>query len=532
MGTRRSIALAAGLLALAGGCFERGKRRRVADDAAVAARVVDGGGGGGTGALDRGWLTAEPSGPPDDAAIVRIALEAEPASLDPFASLDAVSARVLQAVTTGLVCVEDGEPRACLATTAGDDGRRWRLPLAPGRRFHDGRPVTAADALASVRAAAGQGPHAPGPIAASLDDLAGAAIEGGDLVLRFDRDRPWRSRALDLALVPLVPAADLMSPTLASAPVGAGAYRIAGWRRGEAIELARVDDAVPRAAAAGVRFRVTADRAEALRLLAAGELDVVYQVPVAEAVAFTAGHPAVVRFRYEQPAFLAAVYNGRRPALAAPAHRRALTALLDRAGVAEAILGGARTTTGPGTPGDAGYDPTVAAIPFSATLAGQLLGGARPALELLVPIESTSAARIADIWAADARGLVTLKVVAVPFADLLGRLAAGDFDVAITSMSGGPDVDLWSRFGSDAPADQAWSGLRDPALDRLLAAARAARTDDDRAIVARAIHRRLDELQPLAFIAVDTRAGLATARVGGLVGHRGPPPVRGLWKAR
>jgi ABC-type transport system substrate-binding protein len=134
--------------------------------------------------------------------------------------------------------------------------------------------------------------------------------------------------------------------------------------------------------------------------------------------------------------------------------------------------------------------------------------------------------------AADARGLATLRVVSVPFAELLGRLAAGDFDVAITSMSGGPDVDLWSRFASTAPADQAWSGLRDPVLDELLVAARTAMTDADRIRAARAIHRRLHQLQPLAFIAVDTRAGLASARVGGLAGHRGPPPVRGLWIAR
>ncbi|HVV88091.1 MAG TPA: ABC transporter substrate-binding protein [Kofleriaceae bacterium] len=533
---RRSIALAAAALAVAAGCFERGKRRPAHDDAA-SARAGDAGAGAGVGvgagaALDRGWLAADPSGAPDDAAIVRVALETEPATLDPFASIDAVSARVLGDVTTGLLCTVDGEPRACLSATAGDDSRRWRLALRPGLRFHDGRPVTATDARASLLAAAGKAGkdgHPAGPLAASLDDLRAVTVDGDAVVLDFDHDRCWRSRALDVALVPLVPADELTSPALASAPVGAGPYRIAGWRRGEAIELARADGATPRAPAAGIRFRVTADRAEALRLLAAGQLDVVYQVPIAEAVAFTHEHPSVARFRYEQPAFLAAVYNARRPALAEPAHRRALTALLDRTGVAAAILGGARTTTGPGMPGDAGYDATVAPIPFSAELARRLLGDARPSAELLVPTESPSAARIADIWASDARGVATLRVVSLPYAQVLARLAAGDFDVAITSMSGGPDVDLWSRFASDAPPDQAWSGLHDAALDRLLAAARGACSDGERAAAARALHRRLDELQPMAFIAVDTRAGLASPRVGGLVGHRGPPPIRGLW---
>lgn len=525
----RRARLAFGLCALAAlaGCFERGGRPRRRDAAVVA---LDAGA-----AAVAGWLAADPSGPPDDQAVVRLALEAEPATLDPFASIDAVTTRVLAPVTTGLVCAPEGEPRPCLAAAAGPvagDPARVRLTLRPGLRFHDGRPVTVADAVASLRAAAGELGQ-PGPLAASLDDVAEvAADDDGAVVLRYHRPRPWRARALDLALVPLVPAVRLGRPAQGQLPVGAGAFQLARWRRGQDIELARVEGAEPRPPAAGLRFRLTADRAEALRLLVAGELDVVYQVPIAEAVELTAAHPGLVRFRYEQPAFLAAVYNTRRPALADPGHRWALTALLDRPGVATAILGGARTTTGPGTPGTPGYDRDVAPIPFSPELAARMLGVARPRLELLVPQGSTSAARIADIWAADARGLVALEVVTVPYAELLARLGAGDFDVAITSMSGGPDVDLWSRFASDAPADQAWSGLHDPALDALLGQARAAATDDERAAAARAIHRRLDELQPLAFIAVDTRAGVASARVGGLAGHRGPPPVGGLWIAR
>ena len=537
MVSRRILALATAVLAVVqAGCFERGKRRRVVEDGGRAAAV---GRDAAVGA-DAGWVTAEPSGAPDDAAIVRVALEAEPASLDPFASLDAVSLRVQAAVTRGLVCVVDGEPQACAAQAAGDASRRWRLPLRAGVRFSDGTPVTARDALGSVRAAVGQEGHAVSPIAASLDDLRAATIDcaprapctGSALVLEWRGARPWRARAMDVALIPLVPYAQLTSPTLATAPVGTGPYRIAAWHRGEAIELARVAGATPRAPAAGLHLRVTTDRAEALRLVAAGELDVVYQVPIGEAIAFTAAHAGTVRFRYEQPAFLAAIYNARRPALASADVRRALTALLDRDGVAAAILGGARTTTGPGTPGDPGYDEGVAPIPFSREVAAALLGTARPSVEVLVPLGSTSAARIADIWAADARGLATLRVVTLPYDQVLARLAAGDFDVAITSMSGGPDVDLWSRFASDAPADQAWPGLHDAALDRLLAAHRAAQTDDARAAAARAIHRRLDELQPLAFIAVDTRAGIASAKVGGLVGHRGPPPLAALWKTR
>ena len=122
MVVRRSIAIAA-VLALAGGCFERGQRRRVGDDAGGTRRAdaspvaAD---------LAAGWLRADPSGAPDDHAIVRIALEAEPAPLDPFASIDAVSARVLGEVTPGLVCMSDGEPRPARRRRARWPRRRRR----------------------------------------------------------------------------------------------------------------------------------------------------------------------------------------------------------------------------------------------------------------------------------------------------------------------------------------------------------------------------------------------------------------------
>jgi hypothetical protein len=68
---------------------------------------------------------------------------------------------------------------------------------------------------------------------------------------------------------------------------------------------------------------VVADRADAIRQLAAGRLDVVAQVPAAEAVAAAQLHPALVRFRYRQPAALVAVITpaGRRWPTPAPAGR-------------------------------------------------------------------------------------------------------------------------------------------------------------------------------------------------------------------
>lgn len=508
-------------------CFERGgSKRKVVDDA----RLADAAGAAATAeATDTGWLVREADGPVDDDATITVALEAEPASLDPFVSADLASARVLGDVYEGLVCAAPGQvPRPCLAERyeASFDEHTWHFWLRTGVHFHDGGYVSAADVVASFNAP-GRGASATGPLAGVLDDLvAVTAIAPDEVELTFSGTRGTRLR--DLSMVPIAPAARIRDRSLAAKPVGTGPLQFVAWRRGQDIELARNDDYWgPGARAAHVKLRVVADRAEAIRLAAAGDVDVVLQVPIPDAIA--AAHDGVARFRYEQPAFLAAVYNARRKTLASPAVRRALTALMDRPGIARTILGGARVPSGPWPPGSPEADPEVLPVPFDRGLAEKLLGTARPVVELLVPQGSTSSARIADIWAADARGLATINVVSVPFADLLGRLASGDFDVAITSMSGGPDVDLWSRLASDAPPSEAWCGLHDASLDQLLDLHRGMLEPKMRTDAARAVHRRIDELQPMAFIAVDTRAGLARGGIGG-VARGAPPQLRDLSK--
>lgn len=516
---RLGLFVAVALVAAA--CFERGGRGSPARDAGGSPPAVA--------PPTTGWLAPAGAVAVDPSAAIAIGLEAEPVSLDPFTAGDALAARVLADVYEGLLCPDPiGAPRPCLAARyhVSDDRTEWRFWLRPGARFHDGGLVTAADVIASFRAP-GRGETARGPLAAVLDDLIGIDRPAPDQVaLRFRRDRVGRER--DLALVPIAPAARIAAGTLARSPIGTGPFRLTRWRPGEAIELERWDGYWgPAAAAARVRYRPTADRAEALRLVATGDLDVVVQLPIAEAIAFAAANPGVARFRYEQPAFLAAIYQTQRPALSSPAARRALTALLDRHGIADTILGGARALTGPWPAGDAFADPAVVPVPFDPALARRLLAGARPTLEVLIPQGSTTTARIADVWAADARGVVALEVRTIPYADLLARLRAREFDIALTSMSAGPDLDLWSRLASDAPPDQAWSGLRDPALDRLLVEFRSQIASEPRVASARAIHRRIDELQPMAFIAVDTRAGVARVGITGVV-----QPSAGVPRAR
>ena len=461
----------------------------------------------------------EPKGPADPDATITIALEAEPAALDVLAGADAITQRVLMGdVYEGLVCpgaTLGAAPVPCLADRWEEEGgTRFTFHLREAR-WHDGEPVRAADVAATIAAIRETGSW----LAGELDGLEAVETPAEDtVVLTFGE--PRRGRLASLARIPIVSG---------RGTIGTGPLKVAAWQRGDRIVLERWAGywGEP-AGAARVVYRIV-ERAHALRMVGSGEIDVAVQVPVDDAVRAARQHRGAGTFRYRLPAYLAAIYNARAPGLATPEARRGVTALLDREGIAKRVLH-APAITGPFPESDPGHDPSVEPVRFDRAVAEQLLGGARPRLEILVPQGSATMARVADIWAADARGVADLVVVTLPFGDLLARLASGDFAIALMSMSTGPDLDLTSRLASTAPADDAWSGLADPELDRLLAEAR--RTGDPE--VRRALHRRIDALQPMAFLAADVRLGLARRDIGGIAGapEGAPPRASRLWRAR
>ncbi|MEO5686197.1 MAG: ABC transporter substrate-binding protein [Burkholderiaceae bacterium] len=103
-----------------------------------------------------------------------------------------------------------------------DEGCRWRLWLRPGLRFHDGRPLGAADAAASLRRLR----DAPGPHRALMAHLRETLIEGDRLELVLadpDYLLPHRLAHHSAAVLPMD---DWQRPDFATRPIGAGAFRL------------------------------------------------------------------------------------------------------------------------------------------------------------------------------------------------------------------------------------------------------------------------------------------------------------------
>lgn len=530
MRSAAAIAAAAALALLATGCLERGQKKKAKKKQKPQVEQRD--------AAAPAAERAEPAGPADPDATIRVRLEADPPHLNPLLG-DALAARVLLGdVYEGLVCRARplDEPGPCLATrwSVTHGGRRWRFELRPGVRFHDGRPMTAADVVFSLELAARSA--APTVLRADFDDLRSIKIDGPAVVIEFAGQRPGRLEAF--ARLPILARhrfagakpARLASHRASLEPIGTGPLVFESYRRGAEIGLRRNPDYWGRPArAARVIYAIVPSHDRTAALLASGRLDVAPQLPLGRARDLAAGDRELDLYSYQLPSYLAAVYNTRRPAMATAARRRALTALLDRPELCRALLGGrAEPITGPFI--GAAADPAIAPVPFDRKAAGAVLPP-DTAVEVLYPAESRTMAQIADIWASDAAGIVKLSPRPAPYASVLDRARAADFDIVLLAFTTGPDLDMYHRLHSSQIGSENIGGLRDAILDARLEQARAAAEPAERRRLTRAVHRRIAELQPYAFIAGDVRGGVVRDDIGGIDAGDGLA-ARFLWRAR
>ncbi|ACA18288.1 extracellular solute-binding protein family 5 [Methylobacterium sp. 4-46] len=212
------------------------------------------------------------------------------------------------------------------------DGRLWRLTLREGLRFHDGSPVLARDAVASLRRWAVRDAFG-GALFAALDEISAPS----DRVVQFRMRRPFpllpQALAKPTSYVPVImPERLAATPATSAVPemVGSGPYRFVAQERvpGALAVYRRFAEYRPREGGeasftAGpriahferVEWRTMPDPATAASALRAGEVDWIEQpaidlVPqlarargVTVAVVEPAGLIGQIRFNHLQPPF-------------------------------------------------------------------------------------------------------------------------------------------------------------------------------------------------------------------------------------
>ena len=265
-------------------------------------------------------------------------------------------------------------PQMVEGHTVENDGIIWTLRLREGLRFHDGTPVLARDAVASIRRFAARDGFGQALMAAT-DELSAP----DDRTLRFRLAKPFPH--LPVALSGSTPSMPCIMPerlartdpfTQVTEMGGSGPYRFlpAGFNAGERATYERFAGYVPRAEGtpgytAGpkvahfdrVEWQSLGDAATAAAALMQSEVDWL-ESPSADQVPMLARNPGVtVEVREPSGSIAIMRFNHLHPPFDNPAIRRALLGAVDQADVMNAVAGTDRTLWrdrvglfGPGSP--------------------------------------------------------------------------------------------------------------------------------------------------------------------------------------
>ncbi len=302
------------------------------------------------------------------------------ACLDPARSTSLSENLVLGQIFQGLVRFDPElliVPDLAKTWSLSDDRRVYTFTLREDARFHNGRPVTAADVQYSFERILE--PRTGSPARAYLE----ASLDGGiDAITTPSPDRVEIRLAerdhvfvsfLAMQHVKIVPREAVEAGDFAREPVGSGPFRFVAWE-GDRIELEAFrsdENSVP--FLDRLVFR-DFDREEEKVALVANELDYLIVAPdeletIAELESFLKHRASTLSMH-----FLG--MNATRPPFDDPRVREAMAFAIDRTGLEHATGGRVKAAKALLPPGLPGYDPDLDAYPFDPARATRLLAEA------------------------------------------------------------------------------------------------------------------------------------------------------------
>ncbi len=231
-----------------------------------------------------------------------------------------------------------------------DDGREYLFVIREDARFSDGSPVTAEDVVFTVEKA--QDPALKSPELANWANIAVEAVDAR--TVRFLLPKPYAPFLADttLGILPAdrwrnIPIDEFPFSPLMQEPIGAGPFKVARIERAKngsvvSYELKASDTYAPgRPYLDRIRLRFYEDAAELRDAYESGKVQSAYGLPL----------PGALRVPYSR--VFGAFFNGdENPVFAQTDVRKALSIAVDRARIADSVLGGYATPlAGPVPPG-------------------------------------------------------------------------------------------------------------------------------------------------------------------------------------
>ncbi|MEE9217805.1 MAG: ABC transporter substrate-binding protein [Acidobacteriota bacterium] len=502
-------------------------------------------------------LAARCAGPtppaPDPSETLRIAIRADPRTLDPLVGHTNLSRMVSQRIFEPLIDLDAGlqpVPRLALEWQREENGAGWRFRLRPGVRWHDGRTLVAADLAATLERALD--PRTPSLDLKALLEGAGPVEALGALEVRVPFSAPAPRSFLPWKRLAVLPAGGGPDPdAFARAPVGTGPYRLSAWRPGEWILLERNPHWWGgKPAIRFVLFHIIPDALTVARALNRGDLDIAY-VHQADYQRSLRADSSFRVVRYEAADIYVVVWNleANSGAFSDPRVRRALALAFNRQAFATQIRRGlARVAATLYPPLWRRGRPGVAPLPYDPREAARLLeeagwidadgdgwrerAGQRLGFPLLYALEDPIRADAAQVLQADlARVGVEVRLERVDAVSLVRRLRSHDFVAAVHAWALDPLPQTYDFLHSSQRAGGFnYGGYTDPALDHLLELEVGAGTESELLRAGAQIETYLREQAPLLFICfpvyligVSHRVeGFSIGPLGLLQGARGP----------
>ncbi|WP_267359962.1 MULTISPECIES: ABC transporter substrate-binding protein [unclassified Methylobacterium] len=398
----------------------------------------------------------------------------------------------------------DFQPQMVAGHTVEAEGRLWRLTLREGLRFHDGEPVLARDAVASIRRFAARDAFARALMEAT-DELTAASDR--EIVFRLKRPLPLLPAALGKTGTSMP---CIMPERLAKTDpnvqvtemVGSGPFRFKADERvpGALTVYERFDGYVPRpdgtaSFTAGpkrahfdrVEWRIVPDASTAASALAAGEVDW-WQNPTPDLQGLLRSKPGVRLEVLDPVGGIGCLrFNHLHPPFDNPAIRRALLGAIDQTEFMSAVAGDERALWKdhvgvfcPDAPmaTRAGTEVLVGPRDFGAVKRALTEAGYRGERVVMLDPSDYPATHPLALVAAEAFQKCGLNVdlVAMDWGTLVQRRASrqppdkGGWSTFVTYLNGTNNFDPAGQLGIRGNGDQAWFGWpRAPRLEELRA---------------------------------------------------------------
>jgi peptide/nickel transport system substrate-binding protein len=448
-------------------------------------------------------------------------------------------------------------PDLARSWTVDATGSTWTFELRTDARWQDGVPVTAVDVAFTIRTL--QDPAYAGPSAGSWQDVTVSTVGSQTVVFTLSTPLGGFLQAATQPIAPAhlladVPVDRLPDDPFGRRPVGSGPFAlvsldassaelrpagalepggasIVGASPGATDSLATpaptIRPSLPVPYLAGIEFAFFDDPDALAAAYRRGDLDAASGLSPA-VIGDLASATGSRILRYPGSTLTAILFNLRpgQHAFATPAIRTALLEAVNRPALIESAFAQAASAASglipsssvlfdPGAAGAVAYDPAAAQKALKAAGWTKVANAwRRPtfkkpfAFDLLSPDAASNPAAFAaaEAVARDWKhiGLQVTHVALSPAEFVTGRLAKGTFSVAVADLTVGLDPDLYPLLASSQTLTGGSNviGLQDPALDKLLVAARRPGTAAVRAAAYSALQVRLAAgryVLPLAF---------------------------------